>query len=280
MNSNYDKIQISITNIEAAIKYYLKEAKNKRDLNKMPQSEYLRTIQNFNSINDIIHSLKFDKPITNPTLDSMRSINLSLMALYEEENDYHTIANEIYRVHSNLCKNSQEKDKKRISRLKQAYNNLSNFYKYRLSKAEIKEGKELDFRDKGIDNIKFITEKYLNVKYNVKKVKYESINISEENSLKIAEYTKIIEGNEYDINVKNNYTIIRDYLINYAKAEVIITGLSQIKLLCDQKEFSSIKEVVDKVYNKYQHIYNENKAKYDVLIEFLDINSNNKPIKR
>ena len=71
-------------------------------------------------------------------------------------------------------------------------------------------------------------------------------------------------------NTQNNYIVIRNYLINYAKAEVIINVLSQIKLFCNRPEFSNIKNVAEELSTKYQRIYNENKAKYDVLIELLD----------
>ena len=269
MKSKFDRIHASIANIEAAIKYYLKDLENNYSSNKISRNEYLKLMKSLKSIYSTVDSLKFENPFEDVGINAIRVLNLSVMSLYED-GDYNTIVNETMKTNSYLCNDSKEEDRKKLAELKQVYNRLPNFYKYRLSKGEITEDKKLHFRDKGLDNIKFIIEKYLTTKYNFKKIKYESANISEENSLKIAEYTSIIESNEYDTNTKNNYVIIRNYLINYAKAEVIIDALSQIKLLCNRPEFSNIKEVVDNLYTKYQRIYNENKAKYDVLISLLN----------
>ena len=269
MESKFNRIHNAITNIETASKYYLKENENKLISKKIPQNEYLRIQKSLKKVYAIVNSLRFDKVFENDTLNLIRRLNLSIKDLYEE-GDYNLISFETMKTNGYLCHMDKEQDKKKLTELKQTYNSLTNFYKYRLSKAEAKPDNELKYNDKGTDNIKFIIEKYLLTKYNFKEIKYESMHITEENTIAIANCNQIIKDNKNDEYIKNIYSLIRNCIIKYANAEIIISVLNQIIGLCQEKEFINIKEKAIELITKYQKEYKDNKEEYEVLINVLN----------
>ena len=170
MNSKLDRLNSSFENIEEAIKYYLKDIDNNYYLHKVSKKEHDKIAKDLKDINIILSNLKFSTPPKNKGLDEIRSLNLSVMSLYEE-GDYDILFSEMLRTNNNIFRDAKEKDRKKLGNFKKIVNNLSNFYQYRLRKAEKDPLEGLTFRDKGLDNIKFIIEKYLSVKYHFKKVK-------------------------------------------------------------------------------------------------------------
>ena len=281
MKSKIDRLHSSIENIEYAIKYCLKDAENKYLLNKMPRKEYIKLIKDLKEISIILHNFNISKSYSNKNLDEIRSLNLSNMSLYDNEEDYNTIYKEIFKTNNILCNDAKEIDKKRLSDFKKIFKSLSNFYQYRLRKAEKSPTEALHCRDKGLDNFKFITENYLSIAYNLKKVKYENATISNKNQAYIDTCTKIVESTDQDTNIKNIYINIKDYIVKYAKAEIILVNLEKMLLLCNEKEYMNIKEQIVKIISKYQKIYLENKENYDnerkklsILTKKYDINQN------
>ena len=265
MNSKIDRLNNSIENMEAAIKYYLKEIESKYYTNQIKKDEYLKLVKDLRNIKNILDSFKSTPIFENDKLTEIRRINLSNMSLYDE-GDYNTIFSEIMKTNNDLCRDLKEKDRKRLGTFKQIFNGLSNYYQYRLRKSMINPSGELGYSDKGLDNFNFIVEKYLTVKYNFKKIKYENATISTTNQELIDEYTNIIESSEIDDSIKELYSNVKDFVKKYAEAEVIISNLEKIKQLCTEKEFSNISTQVDRIIDKYKIIYEINKEKYYTVI--------------
>ena len=274
MNSKRERVDLAIINIEGGLKYLLEEIENKYYLQKIPKNEYIKLLKNFKDIDDILAKLKKTSITYNQKLAEIKMINLTLMALYDE-GDYNTISTEIFRANNEICKDSRENDKRLINRFKQIINNLTNYYQYRIRKAEINSKNELKYRDK-VDNVKCIIELYLTIKYSIKNTKYKPKEIKEEYQIQISEYTKIINSTE-DEEIKKYYTAIRDYLIAYAKAETIIENLNIIIQVCNENKYSNVAEVVKTILNKYQKRYNDNKEQYDILTNETKENTISKP---
>ena len=281
MKSKVDRLSDSIENVDAAIKYYLTYIENEYRLNRITRKDYLKLIKDLKDIDVVLYKLNFTAPFEDKNLTKLREINLSIKNLYEE-GDYDILSSEMLKTNTYLCSNLKEKDRKMLNNLKKSFNNLSNFYKFRLSKAQWIPSEGLNYRDKGQDNIKFILEYYLNIKYSFKKIKYENLDISDINKYRIDELTRIIKSNECDDNIKVIYSNMRDYITQCSKAEVIIVKLEQMQELCNQNEYSNIKEQIQKMIVKYQKIYQTSKEKYDAVIseinpkniQFTDENNN------
>ena len=137
-------------------------------------------MKNLNSIGNIICNLKFVKPVRNRKLEQIRLINLSISSLYSDE-DYNLLFTELVNTNECLYKGVKDKDRKLLSDFKKSFDRLPIFYKYRLSKIETDGNGNVHFKDKNFDNVIFITENYLNAKYNFKAIKYEKIDIRNEN---------------------------------------------------------------------------------------------------
>ncbi len=214
MNSKTDRLNNAIENIKMCIKYYAKHLEKDYQTNKIEKNEYIRLIRNLNDVYKILIDKEFIEPYKNKKLDKIRSLNLTIMNLYEGE-DYNNIFNEISKTNNILCKESKDRDRKKLNELKKAINKLPNDYQTRISKTEYNPNEGLKYNKK-IDNIKFLFENYLNLKYNFKKVKSEEIDYNE-----------------------------------MSKEEIILEYLEQMQELCDEKEFINIKEQIEKTIEKY-----------------------------
>ena len=263
MNSKTDKMSNAIENIESIVNYYLNELDKKYSSGQISKKEYTDTFNRLDDIKKIVSSLNFDSPFYDEKLDYIRMIGLTIMNLLEE-GDYNYLYYEISKTNNDLCKYIKEMDRKKLSEFKKSYNGLSDYYKKRLSKMEKTDSGTLQFQKKN-DNVKFLLEKYLSVKYNFKKLKYETASISDENKQIIDECNRIIESNQENEVIKNNYSIVKNYIEKYATSEVIVYNLEMINRLCDSKEYQNIKEKALELINKYQKIYNDNSQKYNVL---------------
>ena len=265
MNSKIDRLNNSIENMEAAIKYYLKEIDSKYFSNKIKKSEYLKLVKDLKNIKSILDSFKSTPLFENEKITEIRRINLSNKCLYDE-GDYSLIFSEIMKTNNDLCQVDKDKDRKRLGIFKQIFNGLSNYYQYRLRKSTIMPSGELGYSDKGLDNFSFIVEKYLTIKYNFKKIKYEDARISATNQQLIDEYANIIESDEIDNSIKELYSNVRNFVKKYAESEIIISNLEKIKQLCNEKEFLNINAQVDRIIEKYKIIFNINKEKYYIVM--------------
>lgn len=263
MNSKTDRMSNAIENIESIVNYYLNELDEKYSSGQISKKEYTDTFNRLDDIKKIVSSLNFDSPFYDEKLDYIRMIGLTIMNLLEE-GDYNYLYYEISKTNNDLCKYIKEMDRKKLSEFKKSYNGLSDYYKKRLSKMEKTDSGTLQFQKKN-DNVKFLLEKYLSVKYNFKKLKYETASISDENKQIIDECNRIIESNQENEVIKNNYSIVKNYIEKYATSEVIVYNLEMINRLCDSKEYQNIKEKALELLNKYQKIYNDNSQKYNVL---------------
>ena len=263
MNSKTDRMSNAIENIESIVNYYLNELDEKYSSGQISKKEYTDTFNRLDDIKKIVSSLNFDSPFYDEKLDYIRMIGLTIMNLLEE-GDYNYLYYEISKTNNDLCKYIKEMDRKKLSEFKKSYNGLSDYYKKRLSKMEKTDSGTLQFQKKN-DNVKFLLEKYLSVKYNFKKLKYETASISDENKQIIDECNRIIESNQENEVIKNNYSIVKNYIEKYATSEVIVYNLEMINRLCDSKEYQNIKEKALELINKYQKIYNDNSQKYNVL---------------
>ena len=263
MNSKTDRMSNAIENIESIVNYYLNELDEKYSSGQISKKEYTDTFNRLDDIKKIVSSLNFDSPFYDEKLDYIRMIGLTIMNLLEE-GDYNYLYYEISKTNNDLCKYIKEIDRKKLSKFKKSYNGLSDYYKKRLSKMEKTDSGTLQFQKKN-DNVKFLLEKYLSVKYNFKKLKYETASISDENKQIIDECNRIIESNQENEVIKNNYSIVKNYIEKYATSEVIVYNLEMINRLCDSKEYQNIKEKALELLNKYQKIYNDNSQKYNVL---------------
>ena len=263
MNSKTDRMSNAIENIESIVNYCLNELDKKYSSGQISKKEYTDTFNRLDDIKKIVSSLNFDSPFCDEKLDYIRMIGLTIMNLLEE-GDYNYLYYEIRKTNNDLCKYIKEMDRKKLSEFKKSYNGLSDYYKKRLSKMEKTDSGTLQFQKKN-DNVKFLLEKYLSVKYNFKKLKYETASISDENKQIIDECNRIIESNQENEVIKNNYSIVKNYIEKYATSEVIVYNLEMINRLCDSKEYQNIKEKALELINKYQKIYNDNSQKYNVL---------------
>ena len=265
MKSKNDRLNISIENIEQAINYYLVDLNRSYKLCNVSKEEYAKTSKDLKDISKLLLDLKKSTVFKSSKLDEIRVINLSIMHLYDA-GDYNSIFTELIHTNSVLCDAEKEKDKKRLSSLEKVVNHLSNFYKFRLTKAVYEYEKGITYHDKKVDNIKFVLENYLSIKYNFKKLKYESLNINEKYQNCIDGCDKIIKT-DTNSEVKEYYSSIRSCLINFARSELIITNLEKIIYLCDDSVFDNIKEKTKMFIDKYRKVYEVSKDKYNKLIE-------------
>ena len=269
MRSKVERVQNSMENIEGAICYYLYDAKRQLDLGKLTKSEHFRLSKNLSDMANILTNLKFVNPFSYKKLTEIRRINLSINPSYLE-GDYDIIFAEIVRSNNELCKVAKERDKKMLAGFKKAYDHLPNFYKYRLSKAEVDDEDHMRFRDKGLDNVEFFLSYYLNVRYNFKRINFEPAIASEEYQRQIDDCTRVIENEHYSDEVKMIYSNIRRLASSVAKAEIVIKGLNAIMELCDSQEYLNIKVRAKILLNKYEDLYVEYKEKYDIVMGHLE----------
>ena len=273
MKSKVERVKDSIENIEAAVDYYLRDAKQQYQLGKMSKSDYLKLDKNLNIINRIIVALWFKNPMSNDTLDEIRKINLSISSLYEE-NDYNMVFTSIINTNERLYGGNKNRDRELLNSFKKVFNNLTNFYKYRLSKA-IKSDNSIVFMDKKFDNVKCIIENYLNDKYNFKKIPFERLSISDADKHIIDVCNMVTESDHFEEEIKNIYSSIKTLVSKMANAEIIVRELKKIIAHCNRQEFINILIIAKKMINKYTSIYNKSKEKYDVLIDYLMVNGIN-----
>lgn len=274
MKSKVERVQDSIENIESAVNYYLHDAEHQYKLNKMSKSDYLKLIKSLNIINRILTELYFKKPMVNEKIDEIRSINLSISSLYEE-NDYNIVFGSIINANERLYGGNKNHDRELLNSFKKVFNMLSNFYKYRLSKAIKISDDDIEFKDKKFDNVKLIIENYLNAKYNFKKIPFESLAISDENKRIIDVCTLVIESDFFNDEIKSIYSNIKELVIKLSNAEIIVRSLEKIISLCGQQEFTSILITAKKMLYKYTSIYNNSKETFDALIDYLLMNDEN-----
>ena len=244
------------------------DAKKQFRMGKITKGEHFRLVKNLNDMGNILASLKFAKPYSYKKLDEIRRINLSVNQFYDE-GDYDTVFAEIVKTNNELCKVVKERDRKSLVDFKRAFDHLSNFYKFRIAKAEINEDGELSFRDKDFDNVRCLLGNYLNVRYNFNKIEFETAEISDEYQSKIDSCMSIIESDSYSEAVKSIYSNIGRLISKMAKAEVVTKALEEIMQLCGQQEFLNIKVRAKMLIEKYSKIYDETKKKYNLVIEHL-----------
>ena len=160
------------------------------------------------------------------------------------------------------------------------YEPLSYFYQFRYRAATYSEEEGLKFKGKNHDNIKFLNENFINVKYNLKSVKYNPIGISEENQKIINKCNRVLESNKYDYDTKHIYFDMKNYVTEFARSEVVIDNLEKIVELSKGEDFKNIRERVSSMIVKYKRIYKENKEKYDLEAKKLEQQNNLKRIEK
>ena len=261
MNSKNDRIKSSINNVMAAISYYLKDVESNYLLHKITRKEYIKLVNDLNSINELLSSLLSKTFFEDKKLNEIRVINLSTMSLYEDD-DYMIIYEELCNINNVLCKKDKDYDKKKLGAFKRLFNGLPTFYQYRLSKAEKSSIQEIRFRDKGFDNVQFINGYYLNTKYNFKKIAYDQACINPIYQQQIDECTKIIEANGFAEETKIITSSLRHYIIKFAKAEVVLSKLLEMKELCTIEPYTNLSLKIDGLIDKYKVMYEDNKDKY------------------
>ena len=271
MKSKVERVKDSIDNMEAAIDYYLKDADSQFQMSKIPKSDYLKIVKNLNNIRRILSELKFKNPVANRTINEIRRVNLSISSLYED-GDYNTMFSNIITSYNNIISGNKNTDKELLSDLKRLFNYLSNFYKYRLSKAVKKEDGDIGFKDKGFNNVKFVTENYLKAKYFFKKIPFETINISGDYQQIIDVCVMICESDTYSEEIKNICYQIKALIIKMANSETVIRELEKLVALCNQKEFLNLLTTIKRLIEKYASIYNNAEEKYSNLITYLKVN--------
>ena len=271
MKSKVERVKDSIDNVEAAIDYYLEDIDNQFLQKKMSKNDYLKLVKSLNIIKKILLELRFNQPFGNKTLDEIRRINLSISSLYEED-DYNIVFSNIVRSNERLCSGAKNRDRELLGDLKKIFNGLSNFYKYRLSKAIKSGNNSIDFKDKNFDNVMCIIENYLSAKYNFKKVSFERLNISDDYKQLLDTCTLVLKSNKINDQVKNIYISMRNLVIRLANAEIITRELEKIIILCNQHEFLNILTITKKMLIKYTSIYNNCKGKYNALLDYLMVN--------
>lgn len=268
MKSKVKRVYMAIDNMSEAANLYIRYAKAMLYKNEMTKNECSNLTGSLNEIIRLLSLLSFSSPFTDKKLNEIRSINLSVKPLYQD-NDYDRITLEAMRANSVLAKDDRENDTKILNQFKNAYNRVSYFYKYRLSKAAIKATGGICYRSDNFDNYLTITGNYLSAKYNLTKVPFETKNIDSKYQTQIDECRKIVTGENYNEQIKNIYLNIIDFILGFAKAEVVIKSLHQMKELCMEPVYDGVKAVIDELILKYQTLYNENLMNYNRVISHI-----------
>ncbi len=262
MTSKEDRVQTSMENIELTTNFLIKEIENRFYTHKKSKKECYDIVNQLMAVRTFLSRLRFEQPFENKKLDQIRSIHLSLMNLYEKE-DYDTLNGEISKVNNNLCKDAKERDRTKLNDFKRKYNSLSPFYQSRLSKVEKTPNGKLALREKGLDNVKFLTENYLNVKYNLKKVKYEEAGLSDMCKSQIASCKELLKTCDSE-DMRVHYSALIEYINNYGSAEVVVNGLQDMASLCEGAEFLSLKKLITEMEIKYKLKFYNNTKSYGI----------------
>lgn len=261
MVSKTERVKTSIYNIEQTIRFLIKDAETKFYTHKISKKDCYDLVNKLNDVKRSLVSLKFDNSFSNESLDEIRRICLSIMGQLEE-GDYNILFNEIMRINNSMCKESKERDRVRIGEFKRKYNQLNTVCQNRLCKVEVTPEKKLAYREKGLDNVKFLLENYLNVKYNLKKIKFDTKDISDLSKTQIEDCDKIINSENIDEETKVLYSNIKSYIEKYSSAEVVTDSLREALGYCNEHEFEVLKQLIHKMMDKYKLIYLENTKKY------------------
>lgn len=270
MKSKSERLNDAFININEAIKYDINDLKVKYHSNKISKHECIFIMKKLKLVSEILENLNSSLEYNNEVLDVIRQFNLSIMNLYDE-GDYKELYNEIDKTNSFLCMDDKEKDRKLLMNFKKIYKGIPNNYQKNLCKAEYSEDNGLVFDNKRIDNYKFITENYLNLKYNFGKVKYNSLELDDIDKFKILLCDNVINSNQYDDKTKEDYSIIKDYLNILGKSSLISSVLLRILLISEKENYINIYEKAYSLMEKYNNRYNEIKEKYDLLL--LELNN-------
>ena len=259
MKSKSERVSDSISNLKTGIVYLYKHMTKDFENNKVGKNTYDSLSKSLKKLHSVLKGLQEEITYKNDKLDEIRKINLSLMPLYEE-GDYDTIFREISKINNASCEVSKEIDRSRLNSFKKIFSTLPDGFQERLIKID-RTDKGVTFKTKGVDNVKFLNENYLNVKYNFKKVKGETLSISDASKELIEKCNNMIKSN--DTGDKEVYLSMKSYIESYSKSEIIIDNLLKIQELCDSFEYSSLNNVVKTMITKYNNIYLDNVEKYN-----------------
>lgn len=262
MKSKVDRLTDSIDNMFASISFYLNNIRDKYYSNNVSKKDYLKTEKDLMELSLILTKLK---PLTiedNKKIEEIRRLHLSNLTLYEQ-GDYDYLFDAISKVNHEFYKDAKDVDKRRVSEFKSIFNHLPAFYQNRLRKAQITSENNIDFGNKKVDNYAFFTEKYMQVKYGFKKIKYNVSPLSPMNLNLIDECNNIIKSNKKNNTIKDEFTTTRDTIAKYASYEIIIDNLKKIILLCDELDYYIIKNYALKLIEKYQRLSRIGKEKYN-----------------
>ena len=256
------KLDSVIESMLSASEYCLVHVKKEYEAKSLSKKDCDRIVNNLVMIGSILRQLRFDQPFKNDNLTMIRIINYSLKPFYLE-NEYDLISNAAMSTNGMLCHEPKGIDSKLIDRLKKLVKMLPNSYQFCFKNAVINLNDELNF-DRRQDNLHYLGIKYIPIKYHFKPVKSSVITINGKNQACVDEFSNLIQAKDTSDDDKEYFTRLRDYVLNYANAELVIVKLKEIIKLCTQDEFSNIKEIVKTIIDKYQEVYNENRLKYNL----------------
>lgn len=267
MKSKVERVNIAIENMKEGANYHLRDLRIQLDLGKINKTQFLNLSFMLNEINSILSKLLFIKYYEDKTLYEIRSLIISIKDLCDEET-YKSIFSELMKANFELCKDDKQRDKDLLIRFKTVFNRLPNLYKQCLTRAE-KTNSSVVTKSKNVDNVKTLTQNYLFTKYNFKKIKVDGMSIGEKWQQEIEKYTELIESGEFSDEIREIYSSMRVLIFKFAAAETVIRTLERIRSLCDLPVYNNIKTRVEKIIEKYQTIYNENRMNYNIAKQHL-----------
>jgi hypothetical protein len=230
MESKFNRVINSFENINVAIEDILKNKNNPNGLLKsLPNNSYKKVVEDLYEIRTIIYDLAFSfNEYKTEELDEIRCISLSVRKLLDE-GEYEELFSKMMEINNQLGRESKNKDLTKVRKLKSLINGLPKSFRNCLVTAQKLDNKKVRYNSSKVDNLQFIIDKYVTVKYNFKKIPFDSIE--------------------------------RDEVTETQRADLIVYALNKVIKLCKDEDYDSIKDLANQLIKKYQ-VFTESRKKF------------------